>query len=156
MPHCSVYFSLSILDMGFTLPRCWYQLGVCVCVCVALSASACAHAETCLCVCVCVSVGHFPCHPTAKTHTTQSHHFDEFIRWEFSCQPLESLLLHTLSTSRSYLYWRLAQIQIQDCRWRFIAFTIVCSHTASTKIKTTISWKRESRDSHLAEVIHSC
>lgn len=53
MPHCSVYFSLSILDMGFTLPRCWYQLGVCVCVCVALSASACAHAETCLCVCVC-------------------------------------------------------------------------------------------------------
>lgn len=66
------------------------------------------------------------------------------IPWQPSWIPLPSSThFHTVSTARSYLCWCLALIWIQDCRWRFITFTTVC--TVQTKIHTTISnigWKQ--------------
>lgn len=125
MPQCCLLFTQHI-RYGFAVPWCWYQLGMCVCVCM--------FAFVCLCAILCVSVS-FP----VPSSCQDSHPTSTPLWWVYqmgiSRQPLLLLLLHTLSTSRSYLYCCLAQIQIQDYRWRFIAFTVLWGHNCERKIK---------------------
>lgn len=106
MPQCCVYFSLSILDMASLYPDAGISWA-CVCLCLRL----CVHRRKRPCVCVHVP---FPMPPRCQ----DSHATITPLWWVYqmgiSYQPPESLLLlplhllHTLSTSRSYLYRCLA------------------------------------------------
>ncbi len=116
--------------------------------------SACVHAYVQTSCCVCVRVS-FP----MPSHCQDSHPTSTPLWWVYqmgiSCQLLLlRLLLHTTSTSCSFLYCCLAQIRIQDNRCRFIALAVVCSHNCVSKKKKGRKWQ-QSVESVKTEIVAS-